>query len=81
MNILEKILRITNVSFKNQNTLILDLSNKRSVQIPLNEYPEIAALTSEEREDFEIIDGEYLSFIAIDEIYHLNDLIGIRKIL
>lgn len=81
MNTLEKILHITNVSFKDKNTLILDLSNKRAIQIPLNEYPEILVLTAEERKDFEIIDGEYLSFIAIDEIYHLNDLIGIQKTL
>ena len=56
--------------------MILDLSNKRSVQIPLNEFPEIALLTSEEKEDFEIIDDEYLSFLSIDEIYSLKDLIG-----
>lgn len=52
---------ITNVSFKDENTMILDLLNKRSVYIPLDEFPIIAALTSEEREDFEIIDDEYFS--------------------
>lgn len=67
---------ITNVSFIDENTMVLDLSNKRSIQIPLDEFPDIAALNAQEREDFEIIDGEYLSFLEIDEIYSLKELIG-----
>lgn len=79
MNTLEKTLSITNVSFKDENTLILDLSNKRSIQIPLDEFPDIAILNAQEREDFEIIDDEYLSFLAIDEVYSLKDLIGYKN--
>lgn len=74
-------LSITNISFDNENILVLHLFNKRSIQIPLAEFPDIAALNAQEREEFQIIDNEYLSFIAIDEIYHLNDLIGIQKTL
>lgn len=29
------------------------------------------------REDFEVIDGENLSFLAIDEVYSLQELIGV----
>lgn len=76
MNTLERILTIINVSFKDHNTMILDLSNKRSFSIPLDEFPVIAALNAQEREDFEVIDGEYLSFLEIDEIYSLKELIG-----
>lgn len=79
MNTLEKIIAITSVEFQDQNTLILNLSNKRSISILLVEFPLISALSSEEREDFEIIDDEYLSFLAIDEIYSLKDLIGFSK--
>lgn len=67
------------MSFSNENTLILHLSNKRSIQIPLDEFPDIDALNAQEREDFEIIDDEYLSFVSIDEIYSLKDLIGFTK--
>ncbi|MVN21269.1 hypothetical protein [Mucilaginibacter arboris] len=76
---MEATLSITNVSFINENTLVLDLSNKRSIQIPLDEFPDIAALNTQEKEDFEIIDDEYLSFLAIDEIYSLKDLIGYKN--
>lgn len=76
---METMLNITNVSFKDDNTLILDLSNKRSIQIPLDDFPDIAILNAQEREDFEIIDDEYLSFLAIDEVYSLKDLIGYKN--
>ncbi len=79
MNTLEKTLSIINVSFSDENTLVLDLSNKRSIQIPLDDFPDIAALNAWEREDFEIIDGEYLSFLEIDEIYSLKYLIGYKN--
>lgn len=79
MNTLSKAASITNVSFKDENFLILDLSNRRSVQIPLDEFPEIASLTSEEKEDYQVIDDEYLSFLALDEIYSLKELIGLDK--
>ncbi len=80
MSTLEKTLSITNVSFKDKNTIVLDLSNKRSIQIPLDDFSDIAALSNQEREDFEIIDDEYLSFLAIDEIYSLKDLIGWKHV-
>lgn len=76
MNTLEKAFSITNVGFQDENNLILTLSNRRSISVPLDQFPIIASLTVEEREDFEIIDGEYLSFLAIDEIYSLKELIG-----
>ncbi|RYE24182.1 MAG: hypothetical protein EOP42_22535 [Sphingobacteriaceae bacterium] len=76
MNTLEKAISITNVSFNDENTLVLHLSNKRSVLIPLDDFPDIAALNTQERGDFQIIDHEYLSFLTIDEIYSLKELIG-----
>ncbi len=76
---MDKILSITNVSFSDENTLVLHLSNKRSILIPLDQFPEIASLTFEEREEFQVIDDEYLSFLAIDEIYSLKDLIGYKN--
>ena len=76
---MEATLTITTVSFINDKTLVLNLSNKRSIQIPLDEFPDIAALNAQEREDFQIINDEYLSFLAIDEIYSLKYLIGYKN--
>lgn len=76
MNTLEKSISITNVRFDDQNMMILDLSNNHSILIPANDLRDISQLSTQEREDFEIIDGEYLSFLDIDEIYYLNDLLA-----
>ncbi len=45
--------------------------------MPLNEFPKIQALSRSERKDFEIIDDHNLSFLALDDIYSINELIGI----
>ena len=38
---------------------------------------EIAALSQAGKSDFKVIDGENLSFLALDEIYNIHDLIGL----
>ncbi|MBE7176783.1 MAG: hypothetical protein INR69_10280 [Mucilaginibacter polytrichastri] len=67
---------ITNIQFT-ADAMKLVLSNQRVCIVPLISFPEIAALTAEERTDFEVIDSEHLSFLALDEVYHLHDLIGL----
>ena len=56
--------------------MILSLSNDRTFIVPLEKFKEIEALSSLEKENFEIIDGENLSFLALDEIYSIHELIG-----
>lgn len=57
--------------------MLLQLSNDRTFIIPLDKFKAIADLSPNERQDFEVIDGENLSFMALDEIYSLHELIGI----
>jgi hypothetical protein len=45
--------------------------------VPLEKFRQIESLTPAQKEDFEIIDGENLSFLALDEIYSIHELIGI----
>ncbi len=40
----------------------IDLDNGRSFVVPLEKFPEVKELTKPERNDFEVIDGSYLSF-------------------
>jgi hypothetical protein len=68
---------IKSVQFVGISAILLSLSNDRTFIVPLDKFKKIADLTVEEREDFEVIDGEHLSFLAIDEIYSLQELIGI----
>ena len=70
-------LEITDIKFVGNSAMLLSLSNERTFIVPLDKFKEIEALTSSQKEDFEIIDGENLSFLALDQIYSLHELIGI----
>jgi hypothetical protein len=72
-----KEIEITDVKFVGNGAMLLSLSNDRTFIVPLDKFKEIEALSSTQKEDFEIIDGENLSFLAIDEIYNIHELTGI----
>lgn len=77
MSIITEIVEIKDVQFTGNSAMLLFLSNERIFIIPLDKFEAIAHLSVEEKKDFEVIDGENLSFLALDEIYSLHDLIGI----
>ncbi len=68
---------IRNIEFINSSILFIHLTNARVFIVPLDEFPVIKNLTEEEKKLFEIIDDKYLSFLAIDEVYSLEELIGL----
>jgi len=68
---------IRNVDFVDSSIMFIYLNNDRTFIVPLDKFPEIQRLTMEQRKDFEIIDDNNLSFLAIDEIYSVNELLGI----
>jgi hypothetical protein len=70
-------IEITDVKFVGNSAMLLSLSNDRTFIVPLEKFKQIESLTSLQKEDFEIIDGENLSFLALDEIYSIHELIGI----
>jgi len=72
-----KTLEIQNIEFLDNQTMMVKLSNDRTFLIPLDKFPAIKNLNTKERLDFEIIDGANLSFLSIDEIYSLDELIGL----
>ena len=69
---------IKNINFSDIN-LIINLSNYRVLIIPLEKFPSIKNLSSQERKSFEIIDDNYLSFLSIDDVFSLEELIGLSK--
>jgi hypothetical protein len=77
MTTIVKEIEITNVKFVGNSAMLLSLSNDRTFIVPLEKFKEIESLSQVEKEDFEIIDGENLSFLALDEIYNIHELIGI----
>ena len=70
-------LSIRNIEFINNSIMFIHLDNDRTFLVPLDKFPAIKNLTPAQKKEYEIIDEQNLSFIAIDDIYSLNDLIGI----
>ena len=68
---------IKSVEFINSTIMFVHLSNDRTFIVPLNKFPSIEALSADAKKDVEIIDEKYLSFLAMDEIFSIEELIGI----
>ncbi len=69
---------IKSIHFKETN-LFVNLTNDRVFIIPLEKVPTIKNLSPEEQKSFEIIDDKYLSFLSIDEVFGLEELIGLSQ--
>lgn len=70
---------IQNIEFINSTILFVHLTNERVFIVSLDKFPVIKNLSSEQKREFEIIDDKYLSFLAIDEIYSVQQLIGLSN--
>lgn len=70
--------KINSVEFLNSTIMFVHLDNDRTFLVPLDNFPAIKNLTTEQRKDFEIIDNAHLSFLAIDDVYSVNELLGLE---
>lgn len=68
---------IKSVEFINSSVMFVHLDNDRTFIVPLEKFPAIQNLSSDEKKAFELIDDKYLSFLSIDEIYSIEELIGL----
>lgn len=68
---------IRGIEFIANSIMFIHLDNDRTFIVPLDKFPEIKNLSSDQRNEFEIIDEHNLSFTAIDEVYSINELIGL----
>lgn len=71
---------IKSVEFINGSIMFVHLDNDRTFIVPLEKFPAIRQLSSDEKKAFEIIDDKYLSFLAIDEVYSIQELIGLSTL-
>ena len=67
-----KLPSIRKVEFINSSIMFVHLDNERTFIVPLDKFPDIARLSEEQRNDFEIIDDQHLSFLAIDNVYSVS---------
>ena len=68
---------IRNIEFINSSIMFIYLDNDRTFIVPLDKFPPIKKLSPEQKKDYEIIDEHNLSFLAIDEVYSINELNGL----
>ena len=76
--VINHIPKIKSVEFLNSSIMFIHLDNDRTFLVPLDKFPDVKSLNQEQREDFEIIDDTHLSFLAIDEVYSLEQLMGME---
>ncbi|HXR84906.1 MAG TPA: hypothetical protein VN722_11385 [Hanamia sp.] len=77
MNNLSSYPGIQSIEFVDSAILFVHLTNDRVCIVPLDKFPVIKNLSQEEKKEFEIIDDRYLSFLSIDEVYSIEELIGL----
>ena len=70
---------IKSIEFINSTILFVHLTNDRVFILPLDKFPAIKNLSPEEKSFFEIIDDKYLSFLAIDEVFSIEELLGLSN--
>ena len=70
---------IKSIEFINSTILFVHLTNDRVFIVLLDKFPAIKNLSPEEKKSFEIIDDKYLSFLAIDDIFSIEELIGLSN--
>ena len=70
---------IKSIEFINSTILFVHLTNDRVFIVPLDKFPVIKNLSTEEKKLFEIIDDKYLSFLAIDEVFSIEELLGLSN--
>ena len=68
---------IRNIEFMNNTIMFIHLDNDRTFIVPLDKFPAIKNLSNQQKKEFEIIDEQNLSFLAIDEIFSVSELIGL----
>jgi len=76
MSFITASVEITDINFSN-GQMTVRLSNDRTVTVPLYKFPSIQELNETDRRDFEVIDGTHLSFLAIDDVFSVEELVGI----
>ena len=68
---------IKSIEFINDTILFVHLNNDRLFVVPLDKFRMIKNLFREQKTDYEIIDNKYLSFLAIYNVFSVEELIGL----
>lgn len=63
------------IAFERRGYITFYFEDKRIVSVPLSNFPAIKKLNAKQRKEWEVIDDQYFSFLAINEIYSITDIL------
>jgi len=75
----EEIMSIDNVTFDHPGKITLNMNDGRIFIIPLKYFPEIQKLPIAKRKKLTIVDDRTILFAHLDQVYHLEDFIGLEE--
>lgn len=67
---------IKRIDFERRGEMTVSFMDGRKIIVPLRYFPSIQRLTSEQRKQWTVFDGEMFSFRACNEIFHVEQLLG-----
>ena len=68
--------KIQRLKFNFKDKLDVVLEDGREILLPLINFPDIINLTAAQRRKWQIIGGEGFTFDDINEVYHLEQILG-----
>jgi len=70
---------IEKINFDSAGKISLKLEDGRVIIVPLKYFPEIQKLSVEKRKKFTIVDDRTILFAHSDNVYHLEDFMGLES--
>jgi hypothetical protein len=67
---------ITSLMVDDPESITMYLDDERSLTVPVHFFPEIEALSLEERRHWILLDEQVFSFEDADEVFHLQQMLG-----
>jgi hypothetical protein len=73
----ENPVKMIKIAFEN-NFMLIYLAGGRILSVPLKSFPLIKKLNRTQRQNYHIAGGISLDFDDSDEVYHINELLGLK---
>lgn len=70
---------IKKLGFSKRGYISVSLSDGRILIAPLNKFPSSKKMSLEQRQQYGVADGNTIIFHHCDEVYHLQDFLGLPE--
>ena len=70
---------VERIDFDSSNNILIFLLDGRVVSVPLKYFPDLENLSEKERSKVTIVDDRTILFYHSDQIYHLEDFMGLEE--